>query len=74
MTERNLAALRSTQRKIETRTKIELGGLVIKAGLSSESRNVILGALLSTANALNGANGNQLREMFEQRGDAAFGV
>lgn len=72
MTERNLASLRSTQRKVETRTKIELGGLVIKAGLSDELRSVILGALLSSAEALNGANGDQLREMFKQRGDAAF--
>lgn len=72
MTERSLASLRSTQRKVETRTKIELGGLVIKAGLSDELRSVILGALLSSAEALNGANGDQLREMFKQRGDAAF--
>ena len=74
MAERNLAALRSTQRKVETRTKIELGGLVIKAGLSDESRNVILGALLSAADALNGANGDRIRAVFEQCGIAAFGV
>lgn len=39
-------------RKLDTRNKIELGGLVIKGGLSSETKAVILGAMLSAKNEL----------------------
>jgi hypothetical protein len=37
---------RNQQRRTETRNKIELGGLIIKAGLHHEERLVLLGALL----------------------------
>lgn len=42
-----LALNRETERlrKADTRRKIQLGGLIVKAGLSEEASNVILGLL-----------------------------
>lgn len=39
-------------RKKDTREKIELGGLIVKAGLRMEKRAVLLGALTELANRL----------------------
>lgn len=39
-------------RRDDTRTKIQLGGLVIKAGLENEDTAMLLGALLSAGQAL----------------------
>ena len=39
-------------RKQDTRRKIELGGLVIKAGLAGESAEVLLGLLVEAKSAL----------------------
>jgi hypothetical protein len=39
----------SQARKQETREKIELGGLIVKAGLRREKRAVLLGALIELA-------------------------
>lgn len=39
----------SDTRKKDTREKIELGGLIVKAGLRYEKRALLLGALLDTA-------------------------
>lgn len=44
--EKSLALEKIKQRKADTRQKIELGGLVIKAGMSKFNKKVILGALL----------------------------
>ncbi|MBB71509.1 MAG: conjugal transfer protein TraD [Legionellales bacterium] len=44
--ERNLALEKIKQRKADTRKKIELGGLVIKAKMHEYSKAVILGALI----------------------------
>lgn len=60
-------------RKAETRQKIQLGGLVVKAGLADEQPAVILGALLAAAEALSGANAETTRERLLQRGKTAFG-
>jgi hypothetical protein len=38
--------MQSDHRKQDTKTKIELGGLVIKAGLGGEARALVLGILL----------------------------
>jgi hypothetical protein len=43
------------ERKRDTREKIQLGGLVVKAGLRSADRAVILGALIDAAKRI----GNQ---------------
>jgi hypothetical protein len=38
--------MRSDARKKDTRDKIELGGLIVKAGLRYEKRALLLGALI----------------------------
>jgi hypothetical protein len=60
----------SQERKRDTREKIQLGGLVVKAGLRSADRAVILGALVDLAQrADNQAEWARLRKI----GKAAFG-
>lgn len=60
------------ERKTDTRHKIQLGGLVVKAGLGGEPSNVLLGMLVEAARALNGPKGPSLRARFETAGKAAF--
>ena len=60
------------QRRQDTRRKIALGGLVIKAGLEHEEPAVILGALVSAAKVLAAANGEENRARWRERGDLAF--
>jgi hypothetical protein len=43
--EKSLALGKLKQRKSDTRHKIELGGLVIKSGMRTFSKSIILGAL-----------------------------
>jgi hypothetical protein len=59
-------------RKEETRRKIQLGGLVIKAGIADYPAAVILGALRLAANALNGENAESTMARFQAAGDAMF--
>lgn len=42
----------SQARKKDTRDKIELGGLIVKAGLRFEKRAMLLGALIELRNRL----------------------
>jgi hypothetical protein len=46
--EKSLALEKLKKRKADTRRKIELGGLVIKAGLDGYNKAVILGALANS--------------------------
>ena len=55
MHERRYRASQTEARKKDAREKIQLGGLVIKAGLRSEDRAVILGALIDAAARLGDA-------------------
>jgi hypothetical protein len=59
-------------RKLDTRNKIQLGGLVIKAGLAEEDAAVILGILVSAAEALAGSDGDVARRHFRRVGDRVF--
>lgn len=59
-------------RKAETRLKIQLGGLVAKAGLAGEASNVLLGLLLEAADALTGETAAMVRRRWERRGKQAF--
>jgi len=59
-------------RKKDTRRKIELGGLVIKAGLHSEADAVILGLLTLAAKTLSGSNSETQRARFLAEGNAQF--
>ena len=61
----------SDERRRDTREKIALGGLVVKAGLRSADRAFILGALLSVARLTpDDPRWRELRAL----GGAAFGV
>jgi hypothetical protein len=60
------------ERKADTRAKIMLGGLVVKAGLADEDSAVILGILVEAAKALAGADGELARRRFRRAGDQAF--
>ncbi len=44
----------SDARKKDTREKIELGGLIVKAGLRYEKRALLLGALIELSQRLQG--------------------
>jgi hypothetical protein len=60
------------ERAADTRRKIQLGGLVIKAGLADESAAVLLGLLVEAARSLKGDNGPALRGRFKEAGNRAF--
>jgi hypothetical protein len=60
------------ERKADTRAKIMLGGLVVKAGLADEDSAVILGILVQAAEALAGDDGDLVRRRFRRAGDQAF--
>jgi hypothetical protein len=68
--EASLAKLKLKERKADTRRKIQLGGLVIKANIADEAAAVILGILIDAAQEM-GAN-EQLKENYRAIGDAAF--
>ena len=59
-------------RKADTRAKIQLGGLIVKAGLASEQVPVLLGLLLAAAKALSGPDGTAARERWRQAGEGAL--
>ena len=60
------------ERKLDTRRKIAIGGLVIKAGLDHEEPAVLLGMLLSAARVLSSPNASEHRRRWRERGDTAF--
>jgi hypothetical protein len=62
---------KSDARKKDTREKIELGGLIVKAGLRFEKRAVLLGALIELARRLSGDQ--QERARLAELGAEAFG-
>lgn len=62
------------ERKLDTRRKIQFGGLVIKAGLGTEDLGVILGMLTSAARVLNSQTGTEARRRWKEIGVRAFGV
>ncbi|CCM79632.1 type IV conjugative transfer system coupling protein TraD [Rhizobium mesoamericanum] len=61
----------SDARKKDTREKIELGGLIVKAGLRYEKRALLLGLLIDAAQRLKGDQ--QERTRLTAIGAAAFG-
>jgi len=63
------------ERRKRTRHLIELGGLVVKAGvveLTADDRAVILGALLWMADKLQSKQGEQARALWTAKGKQAF--
>jgi hypothetical protein len=58
-------------RKKDTRDKIELGGLIVKAGLRYEKRALLLGALIDIAERIQGDEDERSR--LASIGAKAFG-
>lgn len=69
-TEKQLAIERLKQRRADTRNKIQLGGLVIKAQMDTYSKEVILGALIHSLELIEEDCKN--KELFASIGDNAF--
>ena len=65
------------ERRKRTRHLIELGGLVVKAGLvdlTGDDRAIILGALLWMADRLKSNQGEHARALWAAKGKEAFAV
>lgn len=63
------------ERRKRTRHLIELGGLVVKAGivnLTGDDRAIILGALLWMADKLKSEQGEQARSLWAEKGKKEF--
>ncbi|MEQ9587298.1 MAG: conjugal transfer protein TraD [Parvibaculaceae bacterium] len=60
------------ERAADTRHKIQLGGLVIKAGLADLASNEMLGAFLEIKDILDGPEGDANLRKFMRRGRRAF--
>ena len=68
--EKSLALEKLKKRKADTRRKIELGGLIIKAGMDGFNKSLILGAI---AHAMQLLESNETYTMlFESMGDNLF--
>jgi hypothetical protein len=61
---------RSDDRKKDTREKIQLGGLIVKAGLRYEKRALLLGMLIDAAERARASEAE--RERFAAIGTKAF--
>lgn len=60
------------ERAADTRHKIQLGGLVIKAGLDDLASNELLGALLEIKDILDNPDADQNLRKFMRRGRRVF--
>lgn len=58
-------------RKSDTRDKIQLGGLIVKAGIRSLDKAVILGALIDLSEAIK-ANDEARILYYKKKGEDAF--
>ena len=70
--EKSLSLERLKKRKADTRRKIELGGLVIKSGMDSFSKAVILGVLNEAWKLIE--QDKDYLNMFESRGNFLFTI
>jgi hypothetical protein len=67
---RYLALQKIKKRKAETRHKIQLGGLVVKAKMDQHSKAIILGALIDAYENLQ--KDDNIKTLFKIKGEAAF--
>ena len=68
--ERSKAMQAIKKRKMDTRRKIELGGLVIKSHLNQYPKDVILGALIDAVDQL--TDNPELKRLWQIKGQQAF--
>jgi hypothetical protein len=64
--------LKSTERKQDTRQKIQWGGLVKKAGLETETTAVLFGLLLEAKEKLSNEKAKYWRQEWRIKGDIAL--
>jgi hypothetical protein len=64
--------MRKLERKQDTRRKIQLGGLVKKAGLDEETTAVIYGLLLDARERLMNDDAEDIRRSWKIKGDLAL--
>ena len=63
------------ERRKRTRHLIELGGLVVKAGIvdvTGDDRAMIYGAMIWVADKLNSEDGERARSLWAEKGKKAF--
>jgi len=68
--QQNLALQKIKERKADTRNKIQLGGLVIKANMQDYAKSVILGALIDACEQLE--RDDAILALFKAKGEATF--
>lgn len=68
--ENKLAYEKLKQRKLDTRRKIEFGGLVIKSGMGEWDKATLLGALLHASKMLE--HEPHYQQVFQSLGEAEF--
>ena len=68
--ENSLAVEKLKKRRADTRRKIELGGLVIKAGMDGFNKSIILGAMSYATELIRQDESN--KTLLESRGDVLF--
>jgi len=64
--------MKNLERKQDTRRKIQLGGLVKKAGLDNESTAVLLGLLLESKEKLEEEGADKIKRNWQIKGDIAL--
>lgn len=70
--ERQASRVKTTDRKQDTRRKIQMGGLVKKAGLDSETTAVLFGMLLDCKEKLSSDESSQFKNHWQVKGDLAL--
>lgn len=60
------------ERKRQTREKIELGGLITKAGLQALPKAELLGLLIEAKRCLDGNDAGRIREKWQAIGHESF--
>lgn len=70
--QRKFSRMRNLERKQDTRKKIQLGGLIKKAGLEEESTAVLLGILLDAKEKLDELNSGTIKLSWKIKGDIAL--
>ncbi len=68
--EKNEALIKLKKRRLDTRRKIEYGGLVIKSGMHAYTKDIILGALVYVEQLI--ANDFDYVALFEGEGKKQF--
>jgi hypothetical protein len=69
---RQYARMKNLERKQDTRRKIQLGGLIKKAGLDGETTAVLYGLLLEAQEKLQSNQSDDIRDDWRIKGDLAL--